>query len=94
MDLVRFIKWAVAVVLAASALGKFDESRVRVLKLQAKLIANLKTERWGSPRFFPNEQVSNCTLNGCESQVSVSATMVTYRSWRKGGLNGKSRQIT
>lgn len=57
MNLDKLITISIAVVFALSASMNLDKVQTLIWRAQAKLIYESRTETWGSPRFFPREQV-------------------------------------
>ena len=57
MNLDKLISIAVAVVIGAAAVGKFDVLQNWIWRAQAKLVYESRASAWGSPRFFvPNAE--------------------------------------
>ncbi len=52
MNFSELIKWGVGVILAWSAVAHIDDIHRSILKAQAALVYESRTETWGSPRFL------------------------------------------
>lgn len=52
MNLSDLIKWCTGIVLGLAAVRNIDDIQRNVLKAQAILLYESRTETWGSPRFL------------------------------------------
>ena len=52
MNFSELIKWSIGVILAWSIVAHVDEIHRSLLKAQALLIYESRTETWGSPKFL------------------------------------------
>lgn len=52
MNLSNLIKWCTGIVLGLAAVRNIDDIQRNVLKAQAILLYESRTETWGSPRFL------------------------------------------
>lgn len=52
MNFSELIKWSIGLILAWSTVAHIDEIHRSILKAQATLIYESRTETWGTPKFF------------------------------------------
>lgn len=56
MNLTSLIAWSVGVIISLAGVHHIDDIHRGILKAQAKLIYESRTETWGSPKFFKAKQ--------------------------------------
>lgn len=63
MNFTDLIKWSVGVILTWSAVNHVAEIQKQILKAQAYLIYESRTEKWGTPNFLNYRSTQNGTRN-------------------------------
>lgn len=55
MNFTNLVLWSASIITALSGAYNIDSIQRGVLKAQAKLVYESRTETWGSPKFLENE---------------------------------------
>lgn len=56
MNFSSLIKWCTGIVLGLAAVKNIDDIQHNILKAQARLLYESRTETWGSPRFLQTSE--------------------------------------
>lgn len=59
MNLTNLIFWSASVITVLAGVHNIDSIQRAILKAQARIIYESRTETWGSPKFLSNEQKAN-----------------------------------
>lgn len=61
MNLMNLILWSAGLITALSGVHNIDAIQRAILKAQARLIYESRTETWGSPKFLPTDPKSKAS---------------------------------